>query len=201
VSTVGEARGGIMRVRIIAAVLTLVLVGAACSSGSSEPQQSPPDTEATDTTLQVSTETTDTETEALDTTTTTAAGDNVFAAAAAGGASATLSLENGETYTFNILCALEPQESAGQEILFTVVSYDDPISLDVSQFGAESLDGTAVISLYDSVTFNNVWDANTLHGGELKLDLSGDTVSGHGVFLAGEERTGPGVAGEFEAHC
>jgi hypothetical protein len=127
--------------------------------------------------------------------------ENVFAAAAAGGASATLILDNGETFMFNILCALERQESAGQEILFSVSSYDEPTSLDVSQFGADSLDGTAVISLYDAETFDNVWDANTLHGGELELVLDGDTVTGHGIFLAGEDRTGSGVAGVFEANC
>ncbi|MFV9672642.1 MAG: hypothetical protein ACNYZH_05400, partial [Acidimicrobiia bacterium] len=161
----------------------------------------PPKAESTDTTLQADTATTAADTGSDDTAPTESTEDNAFAAAAASGASATLTLENGETYTFNILCALETQESAGQEILFTVVSYDDPISLDVSQFGADSLGGTAVISLYESSTFDNVWDANTLHGGELELEMDGNTVTGHGVFLAGEDRTGPGVTGEFEAHC
>jgi hypothetical protein len=58
-----------------------------------------------------------------------------------------------------------------------------------------------VISLYDSATFDDVWEANTLHGAELELELSGDTVIGSGVFLAGEDLNGPGVAGVFEAHC
>lgn len=190
-----------MKLRLVAGVLAFALVGAACSSGSSEPNEVSAGAEATDTTLQASAGSTDSETEAADTTTTSQSGENAFAAAAAGGASATLALKNGETYTFNILCALESQESAGQEILFTVVSYDDPVNLDVTQFGTDSLRGAAVVSLYDSSTYDNVWEANTLYGGELALELSGDTVTGHGVFLAGEERTGPGVAGEFEAHC
>jgi hypothetical protein len=190
-----------MRVRFVTAVLVVALVGAACSSGTTDAQQVSSDAGPSATTLQADSVSADAEDESVDATSTTEAEDNVFAAAAAGGASATLTLENGETYTFNILCALEPQESAGQEILFTVVSYDDPVSLDVSQFGAESLGGASVISLYDSATFDNVWEANTLHGGELELALSGDTVVGHGVFLAGEEQNGPGVAGAFEAHC
>ena len=190
-----------MRVRFVTAVLVVVLVGAACSSGTTDSQQASSDAASSATTLQADSGTADAEDESVDTTSTTEAEDNAFAAAAAGGASATLTLENGETYTFNILCALEPQESAGQEILFTVVSYDDPVSLDVSQFGAESLGGTSVISLYDSATFDDVWEANTLHGAELELELSGDTVIGSGVFLAGEDLNGPGVAGVFEAHC
>lgn len=186
-----------MRVRFVAGFIALVLVAAACSSGTSEPQETSPDAGSTE----AATEITVAGSESVDTTPTEDTDDNAFAAAAAGGASATLELENGETYTFNILCALEPQESAGQEISFTVVSYDKPVSLDVTQFGADSFDGTAVLSLYDTSTFDNVWEANTLHGGELELALSGDTVTGQGVFLAGEERTGPGVSGTFEARC
>ena len=194
-------RGGIMKVRLIAGVIALLLVGAACSSGTSEPESVPADGGLTDTTSQVAADTTAETPATSETAPTEDSEDNVFAAAAAGGAAATLTLGNGETFTFNILCALETQESAGQEILFTVVSYDDPVSLDVTQFGADSLGGTAFVSLYDSSTFDNVWEANTLHGGELELEMSGNTVTGRGVFLAGEDRSGPGVAGEFEANC
>ena len=140
-----------------------------------------------------------TTTEPADTTAET--DDNVLARAAAAGASATLNLDNSETYAFNILCALESQESAGQEILFTAVSYDNPVSLVVTQFGAESFGGAATISLYDSETYDNAWSADTLIGGELALEMTGNTVTGSGVFLAGEERTGPGVPGSFEANC
>ena len=190
-----------MKVRLIAGVLGLVLVGAACSSGASEPQPASADGGSTDTTVQSAADTTAETSAPAETTPSEDSEDNVFAAAAAGGASATLTLENGETFTVNILCALETQESAGQEILFTVVSYDDPVSLDVTQFGADSLGGTAVVSLYNSETFDNVWEANTLHGGELELEMSGNTVTGHGIFLPGEDQTGPGVAGELEARC
>lgn len=193
--------GGIMMARLIAGVIALLLIGAACSSGTSEPESVPTDGGSTDKTAQVAPDTTAETPATSETTPTEDSEDNVFAAAAAGGASASLTLENGETFTFNILCALEAQESAGQEILFTVVSYDDPVSLDVTQFGADSFGGTAVVSLYDSSTFDSVWDANTLDGGELELEMSGNTVTGLGVFLAGEDRSGPGVAGKFEANC
>jgi hypothetical protein len=180
-----------MKIRLAVGFVALMMVAAACSSGASEPQPDPANDGSTAATVQATPDTTADESTPEETTPSQDSEDNVFAAAAAGGASATLTLENGETFTFNILCALETQESAGQDILFTVVSYDDPVSLD----------GTAVVSLYDSTTFDNVWDANTLHGGELRLELSGDTVTGSGIFLAGEERTGSGVAGELEANC
>ncbi len=190
-----------MKVRVTVGVLVLVLTAAACSSGAEETQSTPTDDGSTAAVAQAAPDTTAEESAPLETAPAQDSEDNAFAAAAAGGASATLTLENGESFTFNILCSLESQEAAGQEILFTVVSYDNPVSLDVTQFGADSLDGTAVASLYDSTTFDNVWEANTLHGGELRLELSGDTVTGSGIFLAGEEQTGPGVAGELEANC
>lgn len=190
-----------MKARLTVGVLALLLVMAACSSGSSEPESASGVDGSSTTTVEADTQTTVGEPAPTETAPSSDSEDNAFAAAAAGGASASLTLENGETYTFNILCALETQESAGQEILFTVVSYDDPVSLDVTQFGADSLGGTAIVSLYDSSTFDNVWDANTLHGGELELAMSGNTVTGRGIFLAGEDRSGPGVAGEFEANC
>ena len=183
-------KGCLVRVRFVMAVLVVALGAGACSSGSDE--SLPASSEA-------SSGATTQDAEPLDTAAET--DDNVFARAAAAGASATLNLDNGETYAFNILCALESQESAGQEILFTAVSYDNPVSLVVTQFGAESLGGAATISLYDSETYDNVWSADTLIGGELALEMIGNTVTGSGVFLAGEERTGPGVPGSFEANC
>lgn len=188
-----------MRLRLFAVTFVLVLAGAACSSDNSVPPEAASEASSTEATPQAESAAT---TAAVETDTGSEdAEDNVFAKAAAGGASATLTLDNGETFTFNILCALEPQEAAGQEILFTVSSYDKPISLDVSQFGGNSLGGTAVISLYDAETFDNVWESNTLYGTELVLELEGNTVTGHGVFLAGEDPAGSGVTGVFEANC
>jgi hypothetical protein len=182
-------------------IVALMLLASACSSGESESQEAPAETGSPETTVQAAAETSGDDVETEDAAPAEDANDNTFAEAAAGGAEATVALENGETYTFNILCALESQESAGQEILFTVVSYDDPINLDVTQFGADSFGGVASVSLYDSTTYDNVWDANTLHGSELTLELNGNTVTGQGIFLAGEDREGPGVPGVLEANC
>jgi hypothetical protein len=120
-----------------------------------------------------------------------------------GAATATVTLDNGEVFTFGILCALEPQEAAGSEILFTVVSYDDPVNLDVTQFGADSFGGAASISLYDSSSYDVVWEANTIYGNQVDLTLDGNTVRGSGVFLSeGDFDNGiEGVPGVLVAEC
>ncbi|MEA2000375.1 MAG: hypothetical protein U9N84_00590 [Actinomycetota bacterium] len=120
-----------------------------------------------------------------------------------GGAAATVTMDNGEVFTFSILCSLEPQEAAGSEILFTVVSYDDPVNLDVTQFGADSFGGAASISLYDSSSYDTVWEANTIYGNEVELTLDGSTVRGSGVFLSeGDFDAGiEGVPGVLVAEC
>lgn len=123
------------------------------------------------------------------------------AAAPAGGSTATVTLANGETFEFSILCSLESQEAAGSEILFTVVSYDDPVNLDVTQFGADSFDGAANISLYDSETFDTLWDASTIVGGNVELTLDGSTVTGTGTFVRAGEIDGEQVEGELVANC
>lgn len=118
-----------------------------------------------------------------------------------GDRSATVTLANGESFEFSILCALEPQEAAGSEILFSVVSYDDPYNLDVTQFGADSFGGAANISLYDSTTYDTVWDASSIYGTEITLELDGSTVRGQGTFLAAGEPGGEAVEGELVANC
>jgi hypothetical protein len=190
-----------MKVGSTAMIVALMLLAGACSSGESESQEAQAEPESSETTVQAVADASSDDAEAEDAAPAEDADDNTFAEAAAGGAEATVALENGETYTFNILCALEPQESAGQEILFTVVSYDDPVNLGVTQSGADSFGGVASVSLYDSTTYDTVWDANTLHGSELVLELNGNTVTGHGIFLAGEDGEGPGVPGVLEANC
>lgn len=110
-----------------------MLVAAACGSDSSQDASQPEvttdeaiDTEATDDTDTVDEAATDDDGDAAD--------DDGSGAAGSGG-DATLALANGETIEFDgVLCALEPQESAGSEILFTAVSYGDP-GLDITQFG------------------------------------------------------------------
>jgi hypothetical protein len=184
-----------MTKRFVPVFIALLLVAAAC--GGSEADSSTDDTQATPTTGATTTDTESASDPAPETTVTEPA------AAASGGGSgtATLTFDNGESYEFSILCALETQESAGQEILFTVVSYDKPYNLDVTQFGENSFGGAASISLYDADTYDTVWDANTVYGSEVTLSLSGSTVTGSGVFLEKGELGGAEVYGDLEANC
>ena len=145
--------------RLTALLLTLMLVVGACSSDSStaasDDEAQPNTTAAPD----VSHPTT----HAANTTTVADADEpqtEAPPAQASGAQSATVTLDNGEAFEFGALCWLEVQESAGSEILFTVVSYDDPVNLDVTQFGADSFSGAANISLYDSTSYDNLWEAS-----------------------------------------
>ena len=119
-----------------------------------------------------------------------------------GSGTATLVLDNGESYDFSILCGLEPQVAAGQEILFNFVSYDEPFSLDVTQFGDDSVSpGGASISVYDTATYETLWDASSIYGSDVTLSLNGSTVTGSGVFLENGEFGGAEAHGELEANC
>ena len=122
----------------------------------------------------------------------------------AGGGSTVLTLDNGETYEFSVLCTLEPQMAAGSEILFTAVSYDDP-GLDITQFGDEgTITGTGSVSVYDS-DFETLWEASTFFeafGGGLELTLDGSTIRGSGTFYPdADPSAGEGVPGEIVANC
>ena len=124
-----------------------------------------------------------------------------------GSGTATLTLDNGETFEFGILCTLESQEAAGSEILFTAVSYDDP-GLDITQFGAEgsgTVTDVATVSVYDG-SYNTLWEASNLYepfGGGVELSLDGSTINGSGTFFAGGDPVASpdGVAGTVEARC
>ena len=175
--------------------MALLLVTAAC--GDSDAGSATGAAQATPT---IGAATTDTE-GASDAAPQTTVTESAPSGSGSGSGSATLALDNGESYEFSILCGLEPQESAGQEILFTVVSYDKPYNLDVTQFGENSFSGAANISMYDADTYDTVWDASTLYGSEVTLSLNGSTITGSGVFLEKGELGGMEVHGELEANC
>ncbi|MEA3501921.1 MAG: hypothetical protein U9R47_04040 [Actinomycetota bacterium] len=196
-----------MRVRLPVILVVLVLLAAACSSEQSAAELAPSDAGSSDTTALNAAAPEGDEADQND----AAPSEDAAPSASGEGPTATVTLENGETFTFGILCGLEPQIAAGVPILFTVVSYDDPINLDVTQLGDASVDvdeviadmlaGAASIGLYDSTTYDTVWEANTLYGGEVELELNGNTVTGHGIFIEGGELGNPGVAGELVANC
>lgn len=180
-----------MTTRLVVSVVALVLVAAAC--GSSDAESS--DTTATAPTAAGASQ--DSEEPAPDTT----AAQPAEAQAPSGGGNATLTFDNGDVYEFGILCALESQESAGQEILFTVVSYDKPYNLDVTQFGEDSFGGAANISMYDAATYDTIWDASTMHGSDVMLELNGNVVTGSGTFLENGEMGGAEMDGDLVANC
>ncbi len=133
--------------------------------------------------------------------------DEPAAPSGGGSGTATLTLDNGETFEFGVLCTLEPQEAAGSEIVFTATSYDDP-GLDITQFGAEgsgTVTDVATVSVYDG-SYNTLWEASNLYepfGGGVELSLDGSTINGTGTFFAaGDPVANPdGVAGTVEARC
>ena len=206
--TAGASVAAVTRLLALAA---LVLVAAACGSdeASSADDGSQPEAATTEA---------DTETEPADDTETaddietaddteTADGDDADAAGGDGaggagsGGAATLTLANGETIEFaSVLCALEPQVSAGSEILFTAVSYGDP-GLDITQFGDEgTVTDVASISVYDA-DFETLWEANSMFGSTVELTLDGTTIRGSGSFLEAGEMTTEPVEGEIVANC
>ncbi len=193
-----------MGLKLMAVVVGLVLVAGACSSSDSEvaADQAPPST----------TPTTEAGTAApANASTTTAADDPEPAPAGGGSGAATVTLTNGEAFTFSILCALEPQEAAGQEILFSAVSYDTPFGFDVTQFGKSTagFDDHGSISICDAETYDDVWGASSttaqLSTTDFALSLDGTTITGSGMFFTGEDvanlELSNGVPGDLVADC
>lgn len=120
-----------------------------------------------------------------------------------GQGSATLTLDNGESFEFSVLCSLEPQIAAGSEILFTATAMRPPY-FDITQFGDEGpVTGIASVTMTDE-DFNTVWEASTFYeaaGGSLDLSLDGSTISGSGTFFPGGDIAVPPVDGTVVANC
>ena len=123
--------------------------------------------------------------------------------APAGDVNATLSLDNGETFEFFVLCTLEPQIAAGSEILFTATSFGD-LSLDITQFGDEGpVVNIASVSVYDA-SYETLWEANSFFenfGGPTELSLDGSTITGSGTFFPGGDIALEPVEGIVVANC
>lgn len=178
------------RTKTLALTIGLILTIAACGGEDSGSEATPTEPSNAEASADESTDT--------NPTTTTAAEQPSQAAT---NTAATVTLDNGEVFDFGILCALESQESAGSEILFTVVSYDDPVNLDVTQYGADSFGGAANISLYDSTTYDTMWSADSRFGTQLELSLNGSTVTGTGDFYPDGDIGATPVAGQLVANC
>ena len=187
--------------RLIALVFAVMLVTSACSgSDSSDTASNDNDVSETAAADGAGTETTAADAD-------TSGGDAADAQTDApaeqtsGAQTATVTLDTGDVFEFSALCWLEAQESAGTEILFTVVSYDDPVNLDVSQFGTDSFGGAANISLYDSTSYDTIWEASSLYGTEIELILAGSTVTGSGDFYPAGDIAATPVGGVLVANC
>jgi hypothetical protein len=182
-----------MTKRFVFVFIALLLIAAACGGSDADTQETP-------TTATVADDDKAADVDDSSTETTEAPSGESSTAGASG--NATLTLDNGESYEFSVLCALEPQIAAGQEILFTAVSYDDPYNLDITQWGDDSImKGGAGVSVFDSTTYDELWASNTSFGHELTLALNGNTITGSGMFVADGDAFGDQVHGEVEANC
>ncbi len=202
-------KGEIMGKRLTSVLIALVLVVSACSSSSSDSGEAAADTGSSETTVSAAADSASTDTAAPAESTTT----EPAAASSGGGASATVTLDNGESHAFSVICGLEPQEVAGAEILFTAVSYDEPYGFDVTQFGQLGvetggvLDNTGNVTIYDSATYEDIWAAGSvlaqLDGSEFTLELNGTTITGSGMFVEGGdiEKLDSAVHGELVVEC
>ena len=181
----------------------------ACSSSSSDSGEATADAESP-TTSSAATDSASTDTAApAESATTTAAA----APSSGGSGTATVTLDNGESYSFSVICSLEPQVAAGSEILFTAVSNDEPFGFDVTQFGqlgAETggvLDGIGGVTIWDSATYDDIWAADSvmaqLDGSDFTLELSGTTITGSGMFVEGGdiEKLDSAVRGDLVVEC
>jgi len=186
--------------RVLPAILISALAIGACGSDDDGSTDAPDDTA----TAPADEATTDPESEPADVD--AAEPDEAVPPGGGGQGNAVLTLANGETYEFSVLCTLEPQIAAGSEILFTATSYDNP-SLDITQFGDEgTVTEIASVSVNDAETFDSLWGASSIYepfGGSLELTLDGSTIRGVGSFFAGDD---PGaspeaVDGEVVANC
>jgi len=123
------------------------------------------------------------------------------------GGTATITFADGQTLTTDVICTLEPQIAAGQEIEYTATSQSSPY-FDVTVFGeASDFAGTSTVSWDDTedfVTVQESWSAGEVPNDDLEVMLSGETISGNGTFVRGEDETGTAGEtrqGEFVVEC
>ncbi len=126
---------------------------------------------------------------------------------------AVVALDNGERFEFSdVRCALESEfiGDGETEQLFSALDFDfdDEFDLAVTQFGEapEDLSGAAFVTVTESATFEDLWDAEstprfTEAGGSLELTLSGTSITGSGMFFPGGDLESEPVAGTVTVNC
>ena len=100
--------------------------------------------------------------------------------------------ENGSSFRLDIYVHRDDRN------LVVLVLLND---LDVTQFGADSFGGAANISLYDSTSYDTLWEASSLYGTEVELVLDGSTVTGSGDFHPQGDIAATPVPGQLVANC
>ena len=105
---------------------------------------------------------------------------------------ATLTFENGETLSTSVICVLEPQTAAGQEILFTATSVRSPY-FDVTLFAAGAILNGAKVSWTDTKDFKTYqadWKSvpgTPVSKASFDVALNGSTITGSGVLIRGDD--------------
>lgn len=120
--------------------------------------------------------------------------DSGGSAGSQGGGTATIIFANGEVLSTDVLCNLESQVAAGQEILYTATSLRNPY-FDVTVFGPSSdFEGATATwdETEDFVTYQVSWAAGELEapGSSFEASLAGSTITGSGTFVRGEDASG-----------
>ena len=105
---------------------------------------------------------------------------------------ATITFDNGEILSTNVLCHLKSQVAAGQEILYTATSLSNPY-FDLTVFG-ENSDFTGATVTWNETEDFEVYQVNWSSGrpGQASFapTLDGSTITGSGTFIRGSDETG-----------
>ena len=105
---------------------------------------------------------------------------------------ATITFENGEVLETNVLCHLEPQVSAGQEILYTATSLSNPY-FDLTVFGENSSFPGAKLSWHETKDFKVYqvsWSSSHLLGrSTFEPVVEASTISGDVTLVRGQDET------------
>ena len=105
---------------------------------------------------------------------------------------ATLTFENGETLSTSVICVLEPQSVAGQEILYTATSVKSPY-FDVTVFAAGTIVNGAKVSWVETKDFKTKqvdWKSipgTAVSKASFDVALNGRTITGSGILIRGED--------------
>lgn len=106
------------------------------------------------------------------------------------GSVATITFDNGEVLSASVICVLEPQVAAGQEILFTATSTSSPY-FDVTMFGPNSVLAGGKVSWDDTKDFKQYkaqWSSvPAVVGGRFVVSLEGKTITGSGTLVRGKD--------------